>query len=289
MVAAISRRRFCWVAAGALAVFALPGCSSAGGNAVVICSCAEGVRNEVLLTALHERFPHTTSACITSLRAIAPQGSRWRAYSCKRTSCSILRAVTSRLIRSPASWIGRTTVKRAGKLNLTCVMLAAFFLISVVLPLVGMFSRLASPGARRVRSRAVRCRVPQFGGRGADVDDHLVGVRASHVVGALPHERAGEGGHRRHHDAADAHPVARPRHGTCVPARFERRHRERVRARFLAVRVLGHRDGVGPVLVSFGVLAAVRRAQVRGRFALRGGGRASVLKDVLIPRRWTRS
>ena len=36
MVAAISRRRFCWIAAGALAVLALPGCSSANDGTVVI-------------------------------------------------------------------------------------------------------------------------------------------------------------------------------------------------------------------------------------------------------------
>lgn len=57
MVAAISRRRFCWIAAGALAVLALPGCSSANDGTVVIYSCAEGVRNESLITAMHARFP----------------------------------------------------------------------------------------------------------------------------------------------------------------------------------------------------------------------------------------
>ena len=57
MVAAISRRRFCWIAAGALAVLSLPGCSSANDGTVVIYSCAEGVRNESLITAMHARFP----------------------------------------------------------------------------------------------------------------------------------------------------------------------------------------------------------------------------------------
>ena len=38
-------------------VLALPGCSSANDGTVVIYSCAEGVRNESLITAMHARFP----------------------------------------------------------------------------------------------------------------------------------------------------------------------------------------------------------------------------------------
>lgn len=57
MSSAMTRRSFLAVAAGALGAFALSGCSSANDNTVVIYSCAEGVRNESLLTALHERFP----------------------------------------------------------------------------------------------------------------------------------------------------------------------------------------------------------------------------------------
>lgn len=41
-------------------------------------------------------------------------------------------------------------MRRAGKLNLTRIVLAAFFLVAAVLPLIGMFSRLASPEARAV-------------------------------------------------------------------------------------------------------------------------------------------
>lgn len=57
MARSMTRRSFVAVVAGTLAATALSGCSSAGESTVVIYSCAEGVRNEVLLTALHERFP----------------------------------------------------------------------------------------------------------------------------------------------------------------------------------------------------------------------------------------
>ena len=41
-------------------------------------------------------------------------------------------------------------MKRKGTFNLTRVVLAAFFLFAAVLPLLGMFSQLASPGASEV-------------------------------------------------------------------------------------------------------------------------------------------
>ena len=41
-------------------------------------------------------------------------------------------------------------MKRKGKLNLTRIVLAVFFLVAAVLPLLGMFSQLASPGASAV-------------------------------------------------------------------------------------------------------------------------------------------
>lgn len=53
----MSRRSFLAIAAGTLGALALSGCSSANDSTVVIYSCAEGVRNESLLAALHERFP----------------------------------------------------------------------------------------------------------------------------------------------------------------------------------------------------------------------------------------
>lgn len=53
----MSRRSFLAIAAGTAASLALSGCSSANDSTVVIYSCAEGVRNESLLAALHERFP----------------------------------------------------------------------------------------------------------------------------------------------------------------------------------------------------------------------------------------
>lgn len=57
MLSAMTRRSFLAIAAGALGALALSGCSSANDSTVVIYSCAEGVRNESLLAALHERFP----------------------------------------------------------------------------------------------------------------------------------------------------------------------------------------------------------------------------------------
>ncbi|WP_238329167.1 extracellular solute-binding protein [Eggerthella lenta] len=42
---------------GVACAFALPGCSGRSESTVVIYSCAEGVRNESLLAAMHDRFP----------------------------------------------------------------------------------------------------------------------------------------------------------------------------------------------------------------------------------------
>lgn len=53
----LTRRSFVVAAFGAACSLALPGCASTGKNTVVVYSCAEGVRNESLLAALHERFP----------------------------------------------------------------------------------------------------------------------------------------------------------------------------------------------------------------------------------------
>lgn len=57
MLHLMSRRSFLLATVGGFALLALPGCESFAGNAVVIYSCAEGVRNESLLTALRSRFP----------------------------------------------------------------------------------------------------------------------------------------------------------------------------------------------------------------------------------------
>lgn len=57
MSLAMTRRSFLLATAGGLATLALSGCSSRQDNTVVIYSCAEGVRNETLLTAMHEQFP----------------------------------------------------------------------------------------------------------------------------------------------------------------------------------------------------------------------------------------
>lgn len=53
----ITRRGFVLAALGAACSLALPGCSSTSESTVVVYSCAEGVRNESLLAALHARFP----------------------------------------------------------------------------------------------------------------------------------------------------------------------------------------------------------------------------------------
>lgn len=52
----MTRRSFLVAAAGSLAVFALSGCTRSQ-NTVVIYSCAEGVRNESILTAMRSQFP----------------------------------------------------------------------------------------------------------------------------------------------------------------------------------------------------------------------------------------
>ncbi len=57
MLHLMSRRSFLLATVGGFALLALPGCESFAGNAVVIYSCAEGVRNESLLTALRSRVP----------------------------------------------------------------------------------------------------------------------------------------------------------------------------------------------------------------------------------------
>lgn len=57
MLHLMSRRSFLLATVCGFALLALPGCESFAGNAVVIYSCAEGVRNESLLTALRSRFP----------------------------------------------------------------------------------------------------------------------------------------------------------------------------------------------------------------------------------------
>ncbi|WP_244910032.1 extracellular solute-binding protein [Eggerthella sinensis] len=53
----MTRRSFVAVAAGALVSLALPGCSSANDNTVVIYSCGEGEANELLLEAMHRDLP----------------------------------------------------------------------------------------------------------------------------------------------------------------------------------------------------------------------------------------
>lgn len=53
----LTRRKFLLGALGAACALALPGCSGRSENTVVIYSCAEGVRNESLLAAMHEQFP----------------------------------------------------------------------------------------------------------------------------------------------------------------------------------------------------------------------------------------
>lgn len=58
MALRMTRRSFLAVAAGGLAALALPGCTTWSDETVVIYSCAEGVRNETLLKAMHEQFPH---------------------------------------------------------------------------------------------------------------------------------------------------------------------------------------------------------------------------------------
>lgn len=52
----LTRKEFLLGALGATCALVLPGCSGRSENTVVIYSCAEGVRNESLLTALHDRF-----------------------------------------------------------------------------------------------------------------------------------------------------------------------------------------------------------------------------------------
>lgn len=53
----LTRKEFLLGALGAVCALVLPGCSGRSESTVVIYSCAEGVRNESLLTALHGRFP----------------------------------------------------------------------------------------------------------------------------------------------------------------------------------------------------------------------------------------
>lgn len=54
----LTRRKFLVVAAGAFCTCVLPSCSGISDATVVIYSCAEGVRNETLLAALHKKFPY---------------------------------------------------------------------------------------------------------------------------------------------------------------------------------------------------------------------------------------
>ncbi|TNU89968.1 extracellular solute-binding protein [Eggerthella lenta] len=53
----LTRKEFLLGAFGVACAFALPGCSGRSESTVVIYSCAEGVRNESLLAAMHDRFP----------------------------------------------------------------------------------------------------------------------------------------------------------------------------------------------------------------------------------------
>lgn len=53
----LTRKEFLLGALGAACALALPGCSGRSENTVVVYSCAEGVRNESLLAAMHDRFP----------------------------------------------------------------------------------------------------------------------------------------------------------------------------------------------------------------------------------------
>lgn len=53
----LTRKEFLLGALGAACALALPGCSGRSENTVVMYSCAEGVRNESLLAAMHDRFP----------------------------------------------------------------------------------------------------------------------------------------------------------------------------------------------------------------------------------------
>lgn len=53
----LTRKEFLLGALGVACSFALPGCSGRSESTVVIYSCAEGVRNESLLAAMHDRFP----------------------------------------------------------------------------------------------------------------------------------------------------------------------------------------------------------------------------------------
>lgn len=102
MLHLMSRRSFLLATVGGFALLALPGCESFAGNAVVIYSCAEGVRNESLLTALRSRFPSydirlryvPTGNCAAKLKM---EGSRSEA-----DIVSTLRAGTSS--KSPISW-----------------------------------------------------------------------------------------------------------------------------------------------------------------------------------------
>lgn len=57
MSVTITRREFAAAAAGGIAALVLSGCSITSDDAVVIYSCAEGMRNEAILTALRRRFP----------------------------------------------------------------------------------------------------------------------------------------------------------------------------------------------------------------------------------------
>ena len=102
MLHLMSRRSFLLATVGGFALLALPGCESFAGNAVVIYSCAEGVRNESLLTALRSSFLRTTFGCVTFRPGTALPNSKWRDPDPRPISCSTLRAGTSS--KSPISW-----------------------------------------------------------------------------------------------------------------------------------------------------------------------------------------
>lgn len=57
MQSIMTRRSFLLAAACSIPLLALPACGRANDDAIVIYSCAEGVRNETLLTALRNKFP----------------------------------------------------------------------------------------------------------------------------------------------------------------------------------------------------------------------------------------
>ena len=83
-----------------------PGCESFAGNAVVIYSCAEGVRNESLLTALRSRFPSYDIRCVTFRPGTALPNSKWRDPDPRPISCSTLRRVHRANLRSAGDLSG---------------------------------------------------------------------------------------------------------------------------------------------------------------------------------------